>query len=603
MTRRGQALIPVLLVVLALTALAVAIGTNVHSSLETAGNYTRDTERYYAAQGAANYALAALNQTSNGGATYGIVPPDQQADSSGWWKEGDCWVKVEVESTGSMIDLNTVSAATLQVMPVFQDNPTLAQAIVDWRTPQSSTGGTSGSGAGGAAAGAGGASGANNGGTSAASESQYYNGLMAPYSLKGAPYDTVQELLLVQGMTTSILYGTPAGAPAQPTQYQSTGGMNGMPGTNNGIGAMTRQARPGGPAGGPSRPGGGGGPARPGGAQGGGAPAGGAAGGAAGGGAAGQGGASNATAQANAAQFASIYQASVLPLSELFTPVARERNIAADGTARVNINTATAQDLEQAGFTAAQANAVVTYRNQQSSSNSGGASAGAQSGGAPAGGSGARPGSTPAAGGGGGARPGGSSGGGGTAGGGASGSGSGNSPAFSNIGDLMKVSGFTPQVMAGVVDKIAVNNNPYRNDVVDINTAPAEVLATVPGMDMTLLNAILQYRSTGQAFQTLADLFTLPGITAAELQNTVGHLTAKCSTYRIRVLVRMRGSQQVYAVQALGELTPNGPQILSWHHVQRAPGWWQWAPPPVLPMPTASTNSSSSSPSSNTGGL
>ena len=167
----------------------------------------------------------------------------------------------------------------------------------------------------------------------------------------------------------------------------------------------------------------------------------------------------------------------------------------------------------------------------------------------------------------------------------------------------MKVSGFTPQVMAGVVDRIAVNNNPYRNDVVDINTAPAEVLATVPGMDMTLLNAILQYRSTGQAFQTLADLFTLPGITAAELQNTVGHLTAKCSTYRIRVLVRMRGSQQVYAVQALGELTPTGPQILSWHHVQRAPGWWQWAPPPVLPTPTASTTGSSTTPSSNTGGL
>jgi DNA uptake protein ComE-like DNA-binding protein len=610
MKRRGQALVPVLLVVLALTALAVTIGTSVHSSLETAGNYTRDTERYYAAVGAVNYALGALNQTSNDGATYGIVPPDQQADSSGWWKVGDCWVKVEVESTGSMINLNTVTSTTLQVMPVFQENPTLAQAIVDWRTPQTtgtSSGGSSATGSGTAGATA---SAANNGGTSAAAESQYYSGLTAPYTLKGAPYDTVQELLLVQGMTTSILYGTAAGAPAQPSQYKSANGQSGMSGSNSGAGAMSRQARPGGTN---SRPGPGTGGARPGTGTGAGGAAAGAASGAGNTGNTGQAGTAGANAQQNAAQFASIYQASVLPLSELFTPISRERNIAADGTARININTATAQDLEQAGFTAGQANAVVTYRNQQSSSSSSSTTGGNAGGGA--GNTGSKPGGAAAAGGTGGARPGGSGGTGGTgakpsgtSGGtgstsGGTGGGSGTSQAFTTIGDLMKVSGFTPQVMAGLIDKVAVNNNPYRNNVVDINTAPAEVLATVPGMDMTLLNAILQYRSTGQAFQTLADLFTLPGITAAELQNTVGHLTAKCSTYRIRVLVRMRGSQQVYAVQALAELTPNGPQILSWHHVQRAPGWWQWSPPPVLPTPTASTTGSSSTPSSNTGGL
>ncbi len=39
-------------------------------------------------------------------------------------------------------------------------------------------------------------------------ENDYYRSLPAPYSAKDAPFDTLEELLLVKGMTRTVLYGT-----------------------------------------------------------------------------------------------------------------------------------------------------------------------------------------------------------------------------------------------------------------------------------------------------------------------------------------------------------------------------------------------------------
>jgi general secretion pathway protein K len=40
-------------------------------------------------------------------------------------------------------------------------------------------------------------------------ESAYYQSLPNPYKAKNARFDTIEELLLVKGMTSDILYGTP----------------------------------------------------------------------------------------------------------------------------------------------------------------------------------------------------------------------------------------------------------------------------------------------------------------------------------------------------------------------------------------------------------
>src|SRR5262245_14055730 len=71
---RGQALVPIVFIMIILTVLAVGLATTAARELRAAGNFTAQTQRFYAARGALNYTMAALAQTSNNGSTYGIVP-------------------------------------------------------------------------------------------------------------------------------------------------------------------------------------------------------------------------------------------------------------------------------------------------------------------------------------------------------------------------------------------------------------------------------------------------------------------------------------------------------------------------------------------------
>src|SRR5437868_2980207 len=72
---RGQALVPVIFIMLILTTLVVAFELSASRELRSGANFSAQTQRYYAARGAVAYAASALSQTSANGATYGIVPP------------------------------------------------------------------------------------------------------------------------------------------------------------------------------------------------------------------------------------------------------------------------------------------------------------------------------------------------------------------------------------------------------------------------------------------------------------------------------------------------------------------------------------------------
>ncbi len=571
---RGQALIPVLLAMLLLVAVAVTLAARAHDQARASANFVEQVEDYYAAKGALNYAISSLEQTSTNGATYGVVQPDPTADQNGWWQIGDLWVKVMAVDTASRININQVDLNTLEQLPVFAQNPDLAQAIIDWRTAATTTNAQPTS-----------TQGAQQGGT------ENYESLPTPYDNKGAPFDTIGELLLVQGMTPSILYGTVAGTPAAAGQTLSNTTTNSLSTSSStttsrsvvgryGNAVRTRQSLLGGGT-------------------------------ANGGGTAGGTGTNGSNSGTTGEDFSDIYQNSTLPLAQLFTTVSRELNVASDGTQRININTATEQDLEQQlNIPANIAQAIVNYRQGGggAAGGNGGGAAGAAAnatshrqarpggggggprpggvGGGPGGnggnGGGPRPGGGP--GGGGNPRPGGGPGGGGAAAGGGG--------QFTSIGDLLKVQGVTTALMQQIADKITVDNNTYRENVVDVNTAPPEVLAMVPGMSRDLLNAIVQYRQSGQAFQGLGDLFSLQ-VSNDELENAIGSLSTKGADYIIHILVRRQGSPRVYAVSALVEFTPNGPQVLQWREVQRAPGWYQWNAPPVLPLPSPSGSSAS----------
>jgi type II secretory pathway component PulK len=497
--RSGQALVPVLFVVMILTALAVTLSATAKRETKAAGNHLRDAQQYLIAKGAVTYVAAELQQATSNGVTVPQLTQPPDTDANGWTSLGDGWYKVDIIDTSARININTVDAATLNKLPAFQNDPNLAPSLIDWRdTDETDTT-------------------LPQGGTGA--ESDYYQSLPMPYNAKNGPFDTVDELLLVRGFSPQLLYGQTG----QPGMSTDTSGQN-----TTGPG-MTRASK--------SRQGAGG---------------------------------TGGAAQQPAIDLSS----STRPMSELFTTYSKEANYADDGTKRVNIRTANANTLTtlltDAGVSQGQAQQIANQFTR-----------------APQG----------------------------------QGQGQGQSPqsqvtALSDVAvGKTNPTGFTPLILPWpqtvlqlVADKLTVSDDDFLNGRININTAPPEVLATIPGMDQTLLTAIQNQQQAG-GFTSINDLFQGTVFDANQLRTLYGHVCVRSSVYIIRVRVRMPGSPRVYAVQTLVELpAPNAgatdttgaagaaagqtggagataqaatqPTILQWREVPRMPGWALWAPAP-----------------------
>ena len=90
-----------------------------------------------------------------------------------------------MQDEAAKIDINTATESMLEYLPNMDVN--VAAAIVDWRDPDDNV--TD------AASGAIGA------------ETSDYQSMTTPYSAKNAPFETVEELMLVEGMTTDLAWG------------------------------------------------------------------------------------------------------------------------------------------------------------------------------------------------------------------------------------------------------------------------------------------------------------------------------------------------------------------------------------------------------------
>lgn len=464
----GQAVIPVLFVVLILTAFAVTVNLVARSAAHKAAERLHDTQEMITARAAVNYAAAELQQVTSGGTT----PPDLTAppntDTNGWTELGDCWFKLEIVDTASRLNINTATTSELLKLPSLQNDYETVAAIADWRDSDDNETSLSGS---------------------TGAESSYYESLDPAYECKNAPFDTIGELLLVRGITPQALYGRPSGT------------VN--PLSTTGSSTLSRQT-------------------------------------------------TGTSSDASVVDTSG----STTPLAELLTTYSKELNVASDGTARVNVTSANASDLQsKLGLSSTLARALVSYRS---------------------------------------------------------------SSTITSIADLLNISGFTRTIMQQIGDKVTVTNNRYRTGVVNINTAPAEVLATIPGVDQQTYTAVIEARENGTVFTGLNDLFQLTNLNRTQLITLVDHVCTKSSVYLVRVKVRRSGSSRVYVAQALVELadpddsssstgtssslsngststsntssslsssntsttTPRA-RIVQWQEIPQRAIWERWSPPPA----------------------
>jgi len=189
---RGVALIIVLFLSALLTLLMYTFLREMHVEYSLATSGGREAQARHLAWSAvekASVMLAAETTPVAAPSTKWLNDPDE------WYEvelgegvfsmirmtpEADSKLQYGIMDEASKLNLNTIPRDAILKLPKATEE--IADSIIDWRDPDENAG----------------ASGA---------ENSYYQSLPRPYKCKNGPFTTVEELLLVKGMTPEILYG------------------------------------------------------------------------------------------------------------------------------------------------------------------------------------------------------------------------------------------------------------------------------------------------------------------------------------------------------------------------------------------------------------
>lgn len=189
-----------MIVVFALASMLLTLSYRVNVLANAAANTSAARQALAVERGAEQNVLAVLTQKLDslddlresdfqqirvGKGYYWIIRPDY-GDSN--------LPQFGLVDESAKLDLNTATYTMLQQLPGV--NEPLAGSVVDWRDPDETP-------------------------TGSGSESLAYSVKTPAYAAKNAPFESVEELLLVDGMTRELLYGQ-AHAPATDTTQSAT---------------------------------------------------------------------------------------------------------------------------------------------------------------------------------------------------------------------------------------------------------------------------------------------------------------------------------------------------------------------------------------------
>ena len=188
--RRGSALIIVLWICFGLVSIALYFAHSMSFEMRASDNRVSALQAGQAIAGAARYASNILVNLQ----TPGLLPDENSyqrervaVGDADFWFIGRSDQQTALDEPwfgfvdeGSKLDLNTATIGMLELLPRM--TPELAAAIVDWRDANSTV-------------------------SDGGAEDETYQRLNPPYRCKNAPFESIDELRLVHGMTREILYG------------------------------------------------------------------------------------------------------------------------------------------------------------------------------------------------------------------------------------------------------------------------------------------------------------------------------------------------------------------------------------------------------------
>jgi DNA uptake protein ComE-like DNA-binding protein len=192
--RRGSVLIIVMWICIGLVALTLYFAASMNSELRAADNRLAEIAARQAVSGATRYAESILTQYAVGGVMPDIEDYRSEAvpigDDARFWFIGRNYNEEPQQlvnepyyalvDESSKLNLNTATSAMIQALPLPGMTPEFADMIVAWRSAT---------------------------GQNASYAENYYSQLTPARHNKGAPYETVDELRLVNGAMLDLLFG------------------------------------------------------------------------------------------------------------------------------------------------------------------------------------------------------------------------------------------------------------------------------------------------------------------------------------------------------------------------------------------------------------
>jgi len=104
---------------------------------------------------------------------------------------------------------------------------------------------------------------------------------------------------------------------------------------------------------------------------------------------------------------------------------------------------------------------------------------------------------------------------------------------FQSVADLLSVQGITAAKLAQIYDRLTTSTAKTLPGLVNVNTAPAEVLAALPGMDDATAQLIIQHRTTQGPFNNVGELLTVNGMNPTLFRSVANLFTVRSRQFRV----------------------------------------------------------------------
>jgi len=241
----------------------------------------------------------------------------------------------------------------------------------------------------------------------------------------------------------------------------------------------------------------------------------------------------------------------VPPVSEWLSPLAGENNVDATGEARVDVNSAGAEELLAAAnraqpvVTPEQLQNLIEKRRQKEATSTSG-------------------------------------------------------QAFKSVSEALREGGIEEKWWGAVMDEWTVDRRKFLPGRINVNSASPAVLRTIPGVSSDLVQQIVKRRTEKPEGVAWADLLEVSAAAGQQTETAgQGNTTApqtggmqpdqmekqfslRSSVYLVRCLIRETGSSRIDAVSALvywPASTDEAATIVQWRKPDRFPGWTAWFRP------------------------